>query len=335
MAELCAVIRIMTAAPDVVCVNETFLDKGVEDVQLEGYLVVGRRDRSYSGDERRCGGIIVFARTEIAEHVSLMSMSDSSERMWILMHTHLGPYLLCCWYRPPLPGEVQSILDFEAEYNQLKDGALGMVLIGDLNLHSRRWLRHSINNSVEGEKMRALCLDYDLRQLVRGPTRDKYLLDLCISNIESVSAEVLGRIADHAIVMAKLNLAIPETRAMPRTVWSFRQADWDSLKEDLMNEDWSFFDHYGASEAAEELTLRILNAARKHIPQREIYTNKRSHPWLTDEIVELVALKRATEGTDRYEGAVRTCSENIMDEHRSYAEKSRQKLLEARRGSRQ
>ena len=136
MAELCAVIRIMTAAPDVVCVNETFLDKGVEDVQLEGYLVVGRRDRSYSGDERRCGGIIVFARTEIAEHVTLMSMSDSSERMWILMHTHLG--LLCCWYRPPLPGEVQSILDFETECNQLKDGALGMVLLGDLNLHSRR-----------------------------------------------------------------------------------------------------------------------------------------------------------------------------------------------------
>jgi hypothetical protein len=83
------------------------------------------------------------------------------------------------------------------------------------------------------------------------------------------------------------------------------------------------------------LTLRILNAARKHIPQREIYTNKRSHLWLTDEIVELVALKRATEGTDRCEGAVRTCSEKIMDEYRSYAEKSRQKLLEARRGSRQ
>ena len=123
MAELCAVIRVETAAPDIVCVNETFLDDGVEEVQLEGYIVVGRRDRSYSGDKRRCGGIIVFARTEIAEHVTLMSISDSSERMWILMHTLLGPYLLCVWYRPPSDGEVQSISDFETEYNQLKNGA--------------------------------------------------------------------------------------------------------------------------------------------------------------------------------------------------------------------
>ena len=154
MAELCAVIRVATAAPDIVCVNETFLDDGVEEVQLEGYIVVGRRDRSYSGDVRRCGGIIVFARTEIAEHVTLMSISDSSERMWILMHTLLGPYLLCTWYRPSSPGEVQSISDFETEYNQLKDGVLGLVRLGDLNLHSQRWLRYSSNNSAEGDKMR-------------------------------------------------------------------------------------------------------------------------------------------------------------------------------------
>ena len=121
-------------------------------------------------------------------------------------------------------------------------------------------------------------------------------MDLCISNIESVFAEVLGRVADHAIVMAKLNLAIPETRAMPRTVWSCRQADRDSLKEYLMNKNRSFLDHHGTFEAAEELTLRILDSAMTHIPQREIYTNKRSYPWLTHEIVELVALKKTGRG---------------------------------------
>ena len=83
------------------------------------------------------------------------------------------------------------------------------------------------------------------------------------------------------------------------------------------------------------MTKRILDATAKHIPQRKMKTNKLSHPWLTDEIVELVARKRAAEGTDRYEDAVKMCSQKIMIEYKAYAQKCRQRMLEARRGSKE
>ena len=40
LAELSAFIRLSKSPPDVVCVNETFLDSSVEDVLLEGFIVV-------------------------------------------------------------------------------------------------------------------------------------------------------------------------------------------------------------------------------------------------------------------------------------------------------
>ena len=82
LAELSAVIRLASAPPDIVCINETFLDDGVKEVELEGYNVVGRRDRSCSGDNRNCGGVVVFAKTELADHVTLSLKSEDSERMW-------------------------------------------------------------------------------------------------------------------------------------------------------------------------------------------------------------------------------------------------------------
>ena len=71
-AELCAALRIEKPTPDIVCINESFLDEGTEELEIEGYRLVGQRDRSYSGDKRRCGGIIMYAREAIADHVTLM-----------------------------------------------------------------------------------------------------------------------------------------------------------------------------------------------------------------------------------------------------------------------
>ena len=75
LAELSAVIRLSATLPDIVCVNETFLDDGIEEIQPEAFEVVGRRDRSYNGDTRNCGGVIVFARAAIADHVTLLETS--------------------------------------------------------------------------------------------------------------------------------------------------------------------------------------------------------------------------------------------------------------------
>jgi hypothetical protein len=95
LAELCSVVRLSTIRVDIICVNETFLDEGAGNIELEGFIIVGRRDRNYGNDDRKCGGVLVYARVDIADHVTLLHKSEASERLWLQMHTRNGPYLLC------------------------------------------------------------------------------------------------------------------------------------------------------------------------------------------------------------------------------------------------
>ena len=46
-AELASMIRLLDHKPLLVCLNlnETFLDKGSGDIELEGYVLLGQRDR--------------------------------------------------------------------------------------------------------------------------------------------------------------------------------------------------------------------------------------------------------------------------------------------------
>ena len=69
LAELCAVIRLSTVLPSLVSLNETFLDESVEDVCLEGYELVARRDRQ---DGRKCGGVAVYAAKPLSGRIAML-----------------------------------------------------------------------------------------------------------------------------------------------------------------------------------------------------------------------------------------------------------------------
>ena len=325
LAELHAFTKLRRSPPDIVCVNETFLDSSVEAVELDGFFVVGNRDRSYGGDRRKCGGVIVYARAAIADHVALLLTSEVAERMWFQFHTNNGPYLLCAWHRPPVQGVAETIASFGAELGQLRSSAIGTILIGDLNLHSKRWLIHSASNSKEGEQMRDLCNTEGLRQMVRKPTRGDYLLDLTITDVQLASVEVSTRIADHAVLMAWLNLGIPECCSHRRKVWVFAKADWDGLKEDFRSFDWFFVDVDDANEGADQLTRMILSSAALRIPQKTITCQRKSHTWLNDRVVELVAKKHAAKGTPDFAEAVLECSKGMAAEFAKYASGMRTK----------
>jgi hypothetical protein len=182
-AELVARIRIAKVKPHIICLNENFLDKSVGDVTIEGYTIVGRRDRS---DGRKCGGVAVYVQSRLAECVTLLQKSITHERLWILVHSDLGPLLIACWYRPPDPGEVESIKTLHKEWSELSVEAMGTIIAGDMNVHHTKWLRRSARNSPEGEELQTFCVDEGMQQLVREATRENYLLDLILTDVEGV-----------------------------------------------------------------------------------------------------------------------------------------------------
>ena len=78
--------------------------------------------------------------------------------------------------------------------------------------------------------MRKICDDAGLLQKVREPTRNKYLLDLALMDLnESLRVEVLPAITDHKLVMIGLRVATPNYHAVTRYVWDYKQARWDGL----------------------------------------------------------------------------------------------------------
>ena len=127
IAETTALLRAMEEQPFLVCLNETFLNKAMEHVELEGYEVLARRDRQGQWG----GGILVFVLDEYFARVTLVAESASAERICLIAHSDQGPYLVCCWYRPPNPGNIETIESLETEYNRYKEGAVGVFVLGD------------------------------------------------------------------------------------------------------------------------------------------------------------------------------------------------------------
>ena len=118
----------------------------------------------------RCGGIFV-------KH---LQHSAVAERSWHVIHSDVGGILLGLWYRPPGAG-ANDIESFEDELSRLSIDTIGALVIGDMNILQKSWLKYSPADTVDGANLHRICKEHNLKQLVLGPTRGANLLDLALS----------------------------------------------------------------------------------------------------------------------------------------------------------
>ena len=111
----------------------------------------------------------------------------------------------------------------------------GVIIVGDLIIHHKRWLRFSREDSRIGSEMKMLCDFHGMSQLVREPTRGDYLLDLSISDVVGAKVEVLAYVADHKAILTKLPVPEIKEEFMERKIWCLKTADWRGLEEDFKN----------------------------------------------------------------------------------------------------
>ena len=102
----------------------------------------------------------------MANRVILVYTSDTEERVWLALHADRGPYLVGAWYRAPAPGNTTGVDTLRKELENLTEEYLGTLLLGDLNAHSKRWLRHSNGETPEGTALQELCADFGLVEKV-------------------------------------------------------------------------------------------------------------------------------------------------------------------------
>ena len=113
------------------------------------------------------------------------------------------------WYRPPGSG-LEGIRRFQQEWKQLSGEVVYSIIMGDMNVHSIRWLVHSARESAEGNLLREVSEEIGLQQKMTEPTRQQYLLDLVLTDAQDVTVSTTPYIADHKGVLCGIVAQIPE-----------------------------------------------------------------------------------------------------------------------------
>ena len=243
--------------PHIVLIQESWLNKSVESVSLPNYMQISRHDR-HDGENR--GGVIAFARIDV-KNIVFISNSDVAERSWHYLHLDTGTIAICNWYRPPgsAADHIESLQD---ELAQIRDDIIGVVIAGDLNIQHARWLVHSNGISAEGVRLKQICDDHALRQIIDKPTRGNYLLDLALTDIDSCKAQVAPQIADHHAVFFKMQCPMPQSVGISRQVWHYKGAAWQNMKCEVRAMSWERL-HKGSVDDAISYFFEVLTTLCK------------------------------------------------------------------------
>ena len=182
--------------------------------------------------------------------------------------------------------------------------------------------------SPEGRLLASFCTNHGFQQLVRQPTRGKYLLDLALSTLEyQTSTKVLPRISDHAPVLLEVHLPVPSDQPVSRECWAFSKADWKGLGNSLSNTDWLFLlDGRNVDSMVEAFTDYVLDSCRQFIPIVPVVSRNSSHPWLNSRCYKPVQDKHSAEGTPAFAKSRDDCSEGLKQEFDKFVRKTKGRI---------
>ena len=300
---------------------------------MEGYELVARKD---NGTKAHGGGVLVYVDTKVAARVTFMGESKEADRVWVMFHSSQGPYLLGAWYRAPSAQVDDSLTSLQSEMDIHGASALGILLVGDMNVHHSRWLG-SCSTTAAGEALRGIAADCSLMQLVRGATHEHgNRLDLVLTSMPDIATAVVGqRVTDHNMILTRLRLQVPKAELVHRRVHNFNRADWDRLVDSIEEDDWCGLEDPSVDEAAVSFTKRMRAIIDEAIPQKVIKENKGSHPWIDDHVLASVQDRNEAQGTEREAAAAAECSEVMLHARLSYQERTKRELQELPPGSKQ
>jgi len=266
--------------------------------------------------------------------VLLLKNSDEEERSWHFLNLGIENFLLANWYRPGATdhdGFVKLYDELSEHFHQ----CLGILIAGDLNIHHKKWLRYSNDNTQIGTDMKAFCDFHGMTQIVREPTRGEYLLDSACTDIHDSDASVHSCISDHKAVLIKLPLPVILEQAESREVWILKEANWTELQKDLHQYDWHQLQK-GTAEEALRIFLEVLWLHLvKYIPRRKIDIMKRSHPWMNDRSKQAIMEKNNAEGTPRFVTASAKCATVLAEERTKHVQKVKDKMAALPKASKQ
>ena len=271
-------------AADVIGITETWCSGGVpaETVHMDGYVCY-RRDRQ---DGRQGGGVVCYVRSSIpTKHWSNLD-SQKLETIWLTLRPTRMPrtyshLIVGVLYHPPndddkgMLNQIEKSLDWILRHHPHS----AIILLGDFN-------------KLKDNRIRS---NYQLRQIVKSPTRGRAILDKVYTNALTLYSKTqvtapVG-LSDHNVVTCYP--ALSETYCPPSVerIPCRQQSPMDKalFVEALKSVCWDPLYHMPTCEEQFLFFANTLNLLLDtYLPFKEVRRCSNDRPWITDSFRNLV-----------------------------------------------
>ena len=291
--------------PDVFVAVESKVDSSILDAEI---LPAPYRPITTRKDRAKGGGGVLIATKEgiIAEPLTEeeSAVHPTCELCWSKIHLkNKESMIVGAYYRPPDSNKMDlhhlntSITNVLNKFNRSK-----IVLAGDFNLSGIHWptLSHTPGKpkKEECEDLLRITAENNLIQMNEHPTRKNNILELFLTSTpELVTSCTTGPgISDHDhIVIAKMELTTKQNRKEPRTIQLFKKANWDGLRNSIINATSRFLSNCPDTKPIEDnwkfFKETLLTGLKQFVPNKTV-SGRYNLPWITTKVKRLIRRKQ-------------------------------------------
>ena len=274
---------------------ETFLDAtvtdGADSISIPGYSLCCRRDRPRINSK---GGIAIYCLEGVAIFHDQALDPPEFELMWFSVSLKTQKVLVAAVYRPPSANsDIISYLNSTTLSKLSEFGAQSVILLGDFNVHHKEWLG-SRTTDAAGRRTLEMCNALGLTQFVHEPTRGDQILDLVITDLDSICTTHarLGT-SDHHPVFVKLNMPLYRDQPYKRKVWQYDKADYWGMRGFIASTNWSLvFQPDDPEVVCSNVTNIIRDAMELYIPGKLVSKKTGDKVWFDDQCKRAARKKR-------------------------------------------
>ncbi len=276
---------LVTTGVEVLALNETRLDNVIDNNELyiPGYNLY-RKDRNRHG-----GGVAIYVSEKYSSHLINTEKNDI-ESLWVkIMLPHGNHFVVGTAYRSEeMVNKTYFFECLEQQLNGISISSKDIFLVGDLNLDS-------LVNGLAAP-LKHLCQLFQLKQLIKEPTRVTRTSESCIDHIFTNASESrihssgvipLG-LSDHSLVYVIKKCVKPNYKPRVIKTRSFRNFNGDNFCNDLNNVPWHVIEFSNCVDDAWDMWKKLfLEVCDIHAPYVNIRCKGYTAPWVTDEFLNL------------------------------------------------
>lgn len=278
-----------TEDPDIVVGTESWLKNSVSTGEIfPPCYNVFRRDRQSAN---RGGGVFIAVKNSLIASTEVDLQTDC-ESVWISIQVKgLSPVYIGAFYRPQSTDR-DYILEIDTALSRIPQNA-SVWLLGDFNLPDIDWDTVSFKPGGRYPAISKLMVDitndHNLHQVVKEPTRDLNILDLCFTNSPASvdSVQVKDGISDHDFVIVNATLRPKVIRPPKRKIYVYNRADFPGIDSDMIDFDKTLTADKINSHSIEELYSMfkeaLFNSINRYIPSK-LSSSHFSFPWVNNSV---------------------------------------------------